>query len=48
MQVLFEPLNLAFFGCLGLLVAVLALDHWFKRWSQAPRNRDTLRRWGLR
>lgn len=48
MQVLFEPLTLAFIGGLGVLVGILALDHWFKRWSMAPRNRDILRRWGLR
>lgn len=43
-----EPLILAFFGGLGLLMSILALDHWFKGWCQAPRNRDILRRWGLR
>jgi hypothetical protein len=46
--VLSEPLFLALFAGLGLLVAILALDHWFKPWSLAPRNRDALRRWGLR
>ncbi|VVB69496.1 Uncharacterised protein [uncultured archaeon] len=43
-----EALLLVFFIGLGLLVGFLALDCWFKSWSQAPRHRDTLRRWRLR
>ena len=28
-----ESLSPPFFGCLGLLVAFLALDRWFRAWS---------------
>lgn len=43
-----KPLLIFFIGVGLLVVALLALDHWFNSWSQAPRHRDTLRRWRLR
>ncbi len=36
MQVALSESAIIFFCCLGLLVAFLALDRWFRAWSQGP------------